>query len=83
MNIEKKKRLERAGWTVGGAVDFLRLSPEEAAFVELKLAFGAAADASGAGCAARVEPVAGRQDGGWRSQGFAGSADSVVVDAWR
>ena len=38
MNIDKKKRLERAGWTVGGAADFLELSPEEASFIEVKLA---------------------------------------------
>lgn len=42
MNTEKKKRLERSGWAVGGAADFLQLSPEEAKFIELKLALGAA-----------------------------------------
>ena len=42
MNSEKKKRLERSGWTVGGAADFLQLSPEEAKFIELKLALAAA-----------------------------------------
>ncbi|MBM3755654.1 MAG: helix-turn-helix transcriptional regulator [Acidobacteria bacterium] len=42
MNSEKKKRLERSGWTAGGAADFLRLSPEEAKFIELKLALDAA-----------------------------------------
>lgn len=42
MNIEKKKRLERAGWTAGEAADLLQLSLEEAAFAELKLALGAA-----------------------------------------
>jgi len=34
----KQDRLERAGWRVGDAGDFLELTPEEAAFVELKLA---------------------------------------------
>ncbi len=34
----KKSRLESAGWRVGDAADFLELSAEEAAFVELKLA---------------------------------------------
>ena len=38
MNTEKKKRLECSGWTVSGAADFLQLSPEEANFIELKLA---------------------------------------------
>lgn len=34
----KEDRLKRAGWRVGGAGDFLELTPEEEAFVELKLA---------------------------------------------
>jgi DNA-binding XRE family transcriptional regulator len=37
MDAAKRKRLEAAGWSVGSAADFLELSPEEAAFVELKL----------------------------------------------
>lgn len=37
MDAAKRKRLEAAGWGVGSATDFLNLSPEEAAFVELKL----------------------------------------------
>lgn len=37
MNTAKRKRLEAAGWKVGSTADFLELSPEEAAFVELKL----------------------------------------------
>ena len=41
MNTEKKRRLERSGWTVGGATDFLELSPEETNFIELKLALAA------------------------------------------
>jgi hypothetical protein len=38
MDETKKERLARGGWRVGDAADFLELSPEEAAFVELKLA---------------------------------------------
>jgi predicted XRE-type DNA-binding protein len=38
MEKPKKDRLARAGWRLGGAADFLELSPEEAAFIELKLA---------------------------------------------
>ncbi len=38
MNKEKRRRLEKAGWKVGDASDFLNLSPAEARFVELKLA---------------------------------------------
>jgi predicted transcriptional regulator len=33
----KRARLERAGWKVGSAQEFLGLSDEEAAFIELKL----------------------------------------------
>jgi DNA-binding XRE family transcriptional regulator len=37
MNTAKRKRLEAAGWSIGSTADFLELSPEEAAFIELKL----------------------------------------------
>ena len=38
MRTAKKKRLESKGWRVVAAREFLNLSPEEAAYVELKLA---------------------------------------------
>ena len=38
MDVKKRKRLEAAGWTVGDAVAFLKLTPEEAALVEMRLA---------------------------------------------
>jgi len=38
MNNAKKARLEAAGWRVGTAAEFLGLSKQEAAFVEMKLA---------------------------------------------
>ena len=38
MDKSKKKKLETAGWRVGSVDEFLELSPEESAFVELKLA---------------------------------------------
>ncbi len=38
MDSVKRQRLEAAGWSVGDASYFLGLSPEEAAFIELKLA---------------------------------------------
>ena len=41
MNNAKKARLERAGWRVGDASEFLNLDPKEAQFVELKLALAA------------------------------------------
>jgi transcriptional regulator with XRE-family HTH domain len=37
MKKEKRAKLEKAGWKVGSAADFLGLSPAEEAFVELKL----------------------------------------------
>ena len=37
MREEKRRRLEAKGWTVGTAQDFLRLSPEEAAYIEFKV----------------------------------------------
>ena len=38
MRKDKRRRLERAGWTVGDAADFLRLSDDERRFIETKLA---------------------------------------------
>ncbi len=37
MKTAKKKRLEKKGWKVGTAAEFLKLTPEEAALVELRL----------------------------------------------
>jgi ribosome-binding protein aMBF1 (putative translation factor) len=37
MDADRKKQLEKAGWRVGNASDFLDLTREEAEFVELKL----------------------------------------------
>lgn len=41
MDVRKRRRLEAAGWTVGSAADFLGLSDEEAALVEMKMALSA------------------------------------------
>jgi ribosome-binding protein aMBF1 (putative translation factor) len=38
MKNTKRARLEAHGWRVGSAAQFLELTPEEAAFVETKLA---------------------------------------------
>jgi len=38
MKKGKRDRLEAAGWKVGSAADFLHLSPDEVAFIEMKLA---------------------------------------------
>jgi len=37
MDTARRKRLEKAGWKIGTAQEFLNLSPEEAAYVEVKL----------------------------------------------
>jgi len=37
MKAAKRKKLEASGWKVGNAADFLDLSKEEVAYVELKL----------------------------------------------
>ncbi len=38
MDTAKRRKLEEAGWRVGAADEFLGLTPEESAYVELKLA---------------------------------------------
>jgi predicted XRE-type DNA-binding protein len=38
MKKTKKARLEAKGWKVGSASEFLNLSPEESAYLEMKLA---------------------------------------------
>ena len=42
MKTEEKRRLEKAGWRVGSAADFLKLSPEEATLVAMRLALAGA-----------------------------------------
>lgn len=37
MREEKRRRLEARGWKVGSTQEFLRLTDEEAAYIELKL----------------------------------------------
>ena len=38
MKADKQRKLEKAGWRVGSAADFLGLTPAEEAYVEMKLA---------------------------------------------
>ncbi len=38
MKAKKRARLTEAGWTVGETADFLRLTPEESTFVDMKVA---------------------------------------------
>ncbi len=40
MNKTKRKRLERRGWKIGDAGEFLGLSPAEARYLELKMELG-------------------------------------------
>ena len=40
MNPSKRKKLEKKGWKVGSVDEFLDLSPEEAAYLELKHSLG-------------------------------------------
>ncbi len=40
MDAVKRKKLESKGWRVGGAEDFLGLTPEESEFIELKIKAG-------------------------------------------
>lgn len=37
MNKEKKKRLEEKGWRIGSTMDFLGLTKNESAYIELKI----------------------------------------------
>ena len=38
MNKAKRERLEASGWKVGTVAEFLELTPEESALIEIKLA---------------------------------------------
>jgi len=40
MEKTKKTRLEKKGWRIGSAAEFLGLTPEENRYIELKLALG-------------------------------------------
>ena len=40
MNKAKRRRLEQAGWKVASTKEFLGLTPEESAYIEMRLALG-------------------------------------------
>lgn len=42
MKASKRNALENTGWAIGSAEDFLELSPDERAFVEVKVALAEA-----------------------------------------
>lgn len=69
MKNEKRRKLESAGWRVGDAREFLDLTPDESAFVEIKLAL-----------ARRVREL--REERNWTQAEFAkhvGSSQSRVA----
>lgn len=69
MRTEKRRKLQDAGWRVGDSKDFLNLTTEEAAFVEIKLAL-----------ARRVREL--RKERNWTQAEFArrvGSSQSRVA----
>ena len=40
MRADKRKELEATGWTVGDVSDFLGLTPEESAYIDMKISLG-------------------------------------------
>ncbi|MDP9193344.1 MAG: helix-turn-helix domain-containing protein [Acidobacteriota bacterium] len=69
MKSEKRRKLEAAGWRVGDAREFLDLTSDESAFVEIKLAL-----------ARRVREL--REERNWTQAEFAkrvGSSQSRVA----
>lgn len=38
MHAAKRKKLEASGWKIGSAEEFLELTPEESAYIDMKLA---------------------------------------------
>ena len=49
MRETKRRRLEARGWRVGNTKEFLGLSDDEAAYIELKLKLGRAFESDAAG----------------------------------
>jgi predicted XRE-type DNA-binding protein len=69
MDEAKKQRLEAAGWRVGDTADFLELTPEEVAFIEIRL-----------GLAKQLRDT--RRQGGWSQTAVAerlGSSQSRIA----
>ena len=69
MKRQRRRKLESAGWRVGDAREFLGLTPDESAFVEIKLAL-----------AQRVREL--REEHNWTQAEFAkrvGSSQSRVA----
>lgn len=50
MDVRKQKKLEAAGWKFGNAEDFLGMTPEEAAYLKVKLTLARAVEAQRQKC---------------------------------
>ena len=75
MRASKREKLAGRGWKVGDASDFLSLSAEEEALISLRLKLAEGLKVRRVskrltqvelGESRTFQPVAGRQDGGWR-----------------
>jgi len=91
MRKSKEERLEAKGWRFGTAQEFLGLSDEETAYVELRLRLAeslrhrrqkAEPEPDGPREGAPFEPVARREDGGRRSFRVARPPDPITAGAW-
>ena len=60
MEERKRRRLEKAGWRIGGAGEFLGLTDDEARYVELKLVLSDALQQQRAGAGLSQEELAKR-----------------------
>lgn len=60
MDEQKRRKLEAKGWSVGSAQDFLGLTAEESAFIDLKLALTRAFRAQRASAGLTQQEVARR-----------------------
>jgi plasmid maintenance system antidote protein VapI len=60
MDKQLRRRLEKGGWTVGEAADFLRLSDEEVRLIETKLALAAGLRQQREKCGLTQSALAGR-----------------------
>ena len=80
MRESKRKKLEAKGWKIGSPKDFLGMSDEEEAYVNLRLkarrgfegtTSSSRHHSSGSGAGDQVQPVARREDGIRRPDGVA------------
>lgn len=60
MDAKKCRKLESAGWRVGSAADFLELTPEESALIDVKASLGRLVRAKRQGAKISQQGLAGR-----------------------